>query len=144
MVDFLDFDLHFWHWVGYGGDSDNQLVFLQLSNKDVRPRSPFKFNANWLMNEDFVSLLKSSWNVYVDNLEVSPASHFAVNLKIIKDVSISWSVKKNAQEFKDLVEIELSLAESFNNIGFGFSSEEDKSSLVDLETCKRKILYERE
>ena len=45
------------------------------------------------MNNDFVSLLKASWKVYVDNSEVSPASHVAANLKIIKDVSISWSVK---------------------------------------------------
>ena len=37
------------------------------------------------------------------------------------------------------MEIELLLVESFNKIGFGFSSEEDKSSLVDLEIRKRKI-----
>ena len=71
-------------------------------------------------------------------------SHFVANLKIIKDVSISWLVKKIVQEIKDLVEIELLLVESFNKIGFGFSTKEDKSSLVDLETCKRKILYDRE
>ena len=123
---------------------DHQPVFLQLLNKDVRPRSPFKFNANWLLNEDLVSLLKASWKVYVDNPEVSPTSHFAANLKIIKEVSVSWSIMKKEQEIKDLVEIELLLVESFNKIGFGFSTKEDKSSLVDLETHKRKILYDRE
>ena len=70
--------------------------------------------------------------------------HFASNLKKIKDVSISWSVAKKLQENKDLVDIETLLAESFHKMGFGFASEEDKSSLVDLETCKRKILLERE
>ena len=58
-TDFLDCDLHFRQWVGCGGDSDRQPVFLQLLNKDVRPHSPFKFNANWLLNEYFLSLFKS-------------------------------------------------------------------------------------
>ena len=42
------------------------------------------------------------------------------------------------------MEIETLLSESFHKTGFGFASEEDKSSLVDLESRKRKILLERE
>ena len=79
----------------------------------------------------FVTLLKESWNVYVDNTEVLPAVHFATNLKCIKEVSISWYVNNKAQELWDLVDIELLLDESFNKVGFGFSSEEDKASLID-------------
>ena len=45
-TDFLDCDLHFWQWVGCGGDSDHNPVFMQILNKDTRPRSPFKSNAN--------------------------------------------------------------------------------------------------
>ena len=60
-----------------------------------------------------------------------------MNLKSIKDVSISWSVKKKAQDIEDLVDIEFLLTETLNKIGFGFSMEEDKSSLVELETWKR-------
>ena len=129
-TDFLDYDLHFQQWVGCDGDSDHQPVFFQLLNKDVRPHRPFKFNANSLMNEYFGSLLKSYWNVYVNNPKVSLASYFATNFKKIKDVSISWSVKKKTQENKDLVEIESVLVVSFNKMGFGFSSKDDKSSLV--------------
>ena len=81
---------------------------------------------------------------FFDNLELSPVVHFASNLKKIKDVSISWSVAKKLQENKDLVDIENLLAQSFHKMGFGFASEEDKSSLVDLESRKRKILLERE
>ena len=95
-------------------------------------RSPFKL-AHWLDNDDLVNLLKEYWVVYYDNLHVSPASHFASNLKRIKDVSISWSIKKKEMELKDLVEIEILLTVFSHKIGFGFSSEEDKSSLIDLE-----------
>ena len=110
----------------------------------MKSRSPFNFNAHWIVNEDLVTLLKGSWSVYVDNPEVLPAVHFVSNLKRIKDVSILWSVKKIAQELKDLVDIELLLVESFNKVGFGFSSEEDKVSLIELESRKRKILLDCE
>ena len=58
-VDFLDLDLHLRQWVGCGGDSDHQPAFLQLLSNNPKPRSPFKFNAHWLLNEDFVALLKA-------------------------------------------------------------------------------------
>ena len=76
--------MHFRQWIGSGGDLDHNSVFMQLLSKDSRPHSPFKFNAFWLEDEDFVSLLKSSWTVFSDNLELSHVSHFALNLKKIK------------------------------------------------------------
>ena len=38
--------------------------------------------------------------------EVSPASQFVTNLKRVKEISIEWSLKKKAQNIKDLVDIE--------------------------------------
>ena len=140
----LDLDFFYCQWVGCGGDSDHQPVFLQILNRGIQLRSPFKFNAHWLVNDDLVKLLKESWVVYFDNLHVTPASHFASNFKCVKDVSISWYVMKKEVEFKDLVEIEILLTVFSHKIGFGFSSEEDKASLIELESRKRKILLDRE
>ena len=95
-ADFLDIDLHFCQWIGCGRDYDHHPIFLQILSNNPKPRSPFKFNACWLLNEDFVDLLKASWNVYVDNPLVSVVSHFVANLKTIKEVSIAWSVKQKA------------------------------------------------
>ena len=64
-IDLLDSNLHFRQWVGCGGDSNHQRVLLQVLNDDIKPRSPFKFNANWLENDDFVSLLKDSWKFFL-------------------------------------------------------------------------------
>ena len=86
----------------------------------------------------------STWKVYVNNPLISPASHFADNLKHLKEVSISWSVKQKEQDNKDLVKIEQLLVDSFNKPGFGFISEDDKSSLISLESRRRKILLDRE
>ena len=88
-ADLLDYEFHFCQWVGYGGDSNHQSVFLQILNIDLKSRSPFKFNAHWFVKEDLVTLLKDSWNVYIDNPVVLHVVHFAANLKRIKDVSIA-------------------------------------------------------
>ena len=58
------------------------------------------------------------------------------SLKRIKDVSIAWSVKKKEMEFKALVEIEIMLSVFSHKFGFGFSSDEDKGALIDLESRK--------
>ena len=126
--------------MGCGGDSDHNPVFLQLLSNNPKPRSPFKFNANWLSNGDFVELLKASWNVYEDNPLVSAASHFVANLKTIKEVSIEWYVKQKVLETKDLVEIEGLITDSFKKPGFGFSTENERSSLIELESRRRSIL----
>ena len=117
-----------------GGDSDHQPVFLHILNQYKNAHSPFKFNAHWLIHKDLVTLLKNSWRVYDDNPGLSPAMHFAANLKRIKDISICWSVKRKVQDLKDLVEIEILLDVACNKVGFGFSSKEDKASLVVLES----------
>ena len=87
-----------------------------------------------LRMKTLISLLKDTWVVYNDNLVEPPASQFATNLKRIKDVSIPWSIKKKEMDIKYLVDIELMLEESFNKVGFGFASDEDKASLTVLES----------
>ena len=67
--------------------------------------------------------------------EVSVASQFVVNLKRIKDLSIEWSLKKKAQDIKDLVDIENDMKRFFDRAIIGFTSEVDKLSLVELESC---------
>ena len=119
-------------------------MFLHILNHEKNDHSAFKFNSHWLVKEDLVTLLKNSWCAYDDNLGVSPTVHFAANLKRIKDVSICWSIKKKVQELKDLVDIEILLDEACNKVGFGFSFEENKASLVLLESRKTKNLLDRE
>ena len=105
LVDMLDFVYFFRQWVGSGGDSDHQPVFLQIINKGFQLKSPFKFNPHWLENEYLVKILKDTWVAYFDNLHDSLASHYASNLKSIKVVSTTWSVKQKEIEYKELVEL---------------------------------------
>ena len=54
------------------------------------------------------------------------------------------SVKKKAWDIKDLVDIEREMQSYFYNMGIGFSSEMENSTLVELEAHKRTILCDRE
>ena len=95
-------------------------------------------------NDGLVTLLKSSWKGFDVSSGLSYATQVAMNLKIIKNVSITWSVKKKDQDNKDLVNIEALLVASFHSLGFCFTSEEDELSMVELESKKRNFLCERE
>ena len=143
-ADFLDRDFLLKQWIGCGGDSDHQLVFLHILPCTPKAHCPFKFNACWLENIELVDLLKASWKVFDALSEVSPASQFGANLKKLKDVSTVWSVNKKAQDIKDLVNIERELKNYIDNMGIGFNSEMEKLSMIDLESCKRTILCDRE
>ena len=76
--------------------------------------------------------------------ELSPASQFVENLKRIKEISIKWSLKKKAQDIKDLVDIESDLKRYYDRAIIGFISEEDKLFLIEIESRKRTILCYRE
>ena len=122
----METQFRFQKWVGQGGDSDHYPVFLKISNGNKKPSCLFKFNTNWVNDESFVSLLKESLNVCEKGFQVSPFENFVGILKKIKDVSIKWYVKKKEPYERDISNIENSLVEKFNRVGFGFASEEAK------------------
>ena len=82
----------FRQWVGQGGESNYYLVMLLVKKGEKIPHCPFKFNAKWLKDESFVSLLKDTWKDYEENSLVSPSINFFEYLKKIKEVSIQWYV----------------------------------------------------
>ena len=91
-----------------------------------------------------VEALKDSWVLFDARSDLSPVSQFIENLKRIKEISIKWSLKKKVQDIKDLVDIENDMKSFFDRATNGFTSEEDKLSLVELESRKRAILCFRE
>ena len=53
-------------------------------------------------------------------------------------------MKNKARDIKDLVDIESDMKRYFDRLGFGFISEVDNLSLIELESRKRTILCDRE
>jgi hypothetical protein len=54
----IDDSIRVKQWVSFGGDFDNFLLILVLDFIRRRPTSPFTFNYSWLVEEDFVKMVK--------------------------------------------------------------------------------------
>ena len=64
-ADMLDFEYFYRQWVGSGGDFDHHPVYLQILNRGVQLKSPFKFNPHWLEHDDLVKILTNTWVVFL-------------------------------------------------------------------------------
>jgi hypothetical protein len=49
-------------WVEYPFVSDHALVLLQLENTPLFKAHPFKFNAQWLLDKVYNSLVHKIWS----------------------------------------------------------------------------------
>ena len=143
-ADFLDYDFLLNQWIGCGGVSDHQPVFLQISSPLHKAHSPFKFNADWLDHLDLVDALKSSWVRFNDRSTLSPEAQFCANLKRIKDISTKWSLSKKAQNIKDMADIEFELKSFHDSHSSGILSVVEKDLLTEIESRKQAILLFRE
>ena len=85
-------------WVENYGDSDHNLILLEIENGGDKPPSPFKFNRDWLNLEDFKKLIKDLWISY--NLECHrfAAIPFVENLGRIKQATKKWAHDKRIND----------------------------------------------
>ena len=49
---------HIKQWVGEGECSNHFPIFIELQCDNLNPPNPFKFNAHWIVNEDYVMMVK--------------------------------------------------------------------------------------
>ena len=108
------------------GEYDHFLVFFEINDGSKKSPRPFKFDSNQLLYEGFVKLIKQSLTIYDNSSQESPSSHFANNLKKIRQLFIKWSGKKKESKDCALKSIEVELVEKYNENGFSFYSEETK------------------
>lgn len=45
----------------WGGESDHNPIVMELKGGMLKPPRPFKLNATWIANLDYIALLKSIW-----------------------------------------------------------------------------------
>jgi hypothetical protein len=69
-------------WVGSGGESDHDPIFMEVAVNTRKPTSPFKFNSAWMKEEEFINLVKETWIPL--NQDERETVQFARNLKTLK------------------------------------------------------------
>ena len=134
--------LLFRQWVGYGGESDHHLIFLEVEGRSKKPTSPFKFISAWLKEEEFLDLVKEIWTpLHQGDQDVV---QFARNLKRIKKDTIDSARKKKQQDEHEIINIKASLQSIYDLEGGGFSTLEANKTLLVLEKKRSKLLEAKE
>lgn len=73
---------------GLGGGSDQNPIMLKIRGCIHKPPSPFKFNATWILDPEFIELLKENW-MHLNNQEGFKVGYmFMENLKRLKKVTL--------------------------------------------------------
>lgn len=67
-------------WVGNFGDSDHNLILLQIAKGGEKPPSPFKFNKDWLKQSDFVELIIELWVPFDPGTRILAPIQFVTNI----------------------------------------------------------------
>jgi hypothetical protein len=66
--DVLDEVIQIIHFVSTGGESNYNLVILEVTPTHGKPPNPFKMNLEWMKDGEFVNTIKDSWKPFDDSL----------------------------------------------------------------------------
>jgi hypothetical protein len=64
---------------------------------------PFKFNAVWLEDPNFVSLVRTNWAVNFGSKVLNPMDSMVKKLKRLKILVVVWERKKKVKGKKELL-----------------------------------------
>lgn len=87
--------------------------------KSIFPPSPFKFNAGWLQDEDFVQLIRNTW-VPFDKFLISINSVFCKSPADQTGDHWMGLCSENQREAQELTLIDFHLEEKYESKGFDF------------------------
>lgn len=114
-------------WVGFGRISDHRPIYLEIRGDMNKPKGPFKFNATWLRDIEYIQLVTNYWRTHPPTTERIISKGFAKKIKEIKSLSKQWAHKKRLQEDHTLKQIEEAIEKYENDHEGIFSSPRTKS-----------------
>eukprot|EP00253_Pinus_taeda_P006367 PITA_06367 len=119
----------FRQWVGSGGLSDHNPIYLEIQGPFKKLKAPFKFNHTWLKDPTYVKMIEDYWISHPINDTESLAKGFCRNLSEIKHITIK-NLYKCPRE-ANLLDI-INVANHFPR----FVEEEDVESLISPVTVE--------
>eukprot|EP00253_Pinus_taeda_P027166 PITA_27166 len=134
----------FRQWIGSGGISNQNPIYLEIQGPFRKPKAPFKFNPTWLMDQNYTQMIKDFWASHPIQGSAPLAKGFCRNLAEIKHLTIEWAREKRNREAIQLSQIEVALCSLTDEKGQGFITADEKYKLIEMEQQKAKILKERE
>lgn len=131
-------------WVSSGGLSDHHPILLQVSDKKLKPRSPFKFFAGFLKEPEYMKMVSDFWTSQPPLRERRKARDFCDRLKQLKALTETWARTKRISDEQLLKDTEDQIALLTDEKGTGYLTDDTKTALNHLLGQKSKILQEKE
>lgn len=131
-------------WVGTGGLSDHRPIFLEAEGSSLKIKSPYKFNAAWLMDPSYIQLVNNYWRSNHIREEEDFSTGFVRKLSELKQITKHWAHQKRLQDNQILEEAERIVADFEESSSGTFPSPESKDRYSSLITKRSQILRERE
>lgn len=95
-------------WIG--GLSDHSPIYLEIVGHARKPKAPFKFNATWLKDSDYIRLVSNFWKAHPPDSSRSISEGISNNLLRLKQLTIDWAYNKREMDDLKLHNIEAKLA----------------------------------
>jgi hypothetical protein len=132
------------YWVCNDKISDHMPVLLQLEFGSDFVSYPFKFNAVWLEDQDFISLVRTRWAGLLGAEVLNPMDSLVKKLKRLKSLVTVWERKKKVEGKKEMIQLELELDKLYTEFLGGFVEDKDRLLVLDKEQRKRVLLKQEE
>ena len=87
-------------WTHRCGISDHFPVLLDWLDQQSTCAYPFKFNQSWLVNEEFVKMIRAEWPLIRSDNSMDAMFELSFKLRVLKDKVKSWT-KVEARKMKD-------------------------------------------
>jgi hypothetical protein len=124
------------------------MIICQWSFKLIKGKEkikfPFKFNSVWLIDPDFVTLVRSNWHKFLVLEGSSPMDSLVQKLKLLKSLVIKWERNKKIKSKEELVQLEVDLENLYSSLPGGFEREDDRVLVVEKENRKMELLKQEE
>lgn len=85
-------------WIGGFDNSNHNLILLEITHGGEKASNPFKFNGDWLNQEDFFNLIKNLWIPYDPTEHRSTTIHFVENFSRAKQAAKKWAHEKKVRD----------------------------------------------
>jgi hypothetical protein len=105
---------------------------------------PFKLNAQWLKDQDFVDLVHKVWKDPGFLSECNKQHMIVWKLKVLKSQTKSWYKTKLAKNTSKLLSLEYAIKETIIDLVVNPSNLENELSLRQMEGVRNNILKEVE
>jgi hypothetical protein len=131
-------------WVEYPFISDHAPILLQLEIPPIYKAYPFKLNANWLQDKDYVALVHKVWKDPRFLTEGDKQCRLVWKLKELKCQTKIWVKEVKARDKALLENLEAEIKDNLMKFHWGFHKSEEEHLLRELECKRNKILREEE